>query len=35
MRIMMVVASAAAYYLNENWTKAQFENADEMNSNFR
>ncbi len=34
MRIMMVVASAAAYYLNENWTKAQFENADEMNFEF-
>lgn len=30
MRIMMVVASAASYYINEAMTKATYENADEM-----
>jgi K(+)-stimulated pyrophosphate-energized sodium pump len=31
MRIMMLVASAAAYFLNEGVTKAKYGNADEMN----
>ena len=30
MRVMMIIASAAAYYLNERWTRAQYENSDEM-----
>jgi K(+)-stimulated pyrophosphate-energized sodium pump len=31
MRIMMVIASAGAYFLNENWAKNQYENAENMN----
>lgn len=31
MRIMMVVASAAAYFINENWTRSQYENSETMN----
>ncbi len=31
MRIMMLIASAAAYFLNEGVTKAKYGNADEMN----
>jgi K(+)-stimulated pyrophosphate-energized sodium pump len=31
MRIMMLVASAAAYFLNEGVTKAKYGNADKMN----
>jgi K(+)-stimulated pyrophosphate-energized sodium pump len=31
MRIMMLVASAAAYFLNGVWAKAKYENAEEMN----
>jgi K(+)-stimulated pyrophosphate-energized sodium pump len=30
MRAMMIVASVAAYYLNERWTLAQYGNADKM-----
>ncbi|MFO0011583.1 MAG: sodium-translocating pyrophosphatase [Planctomycetota bacterium] len=30
MRAMMIVASVAAYYLNERWTEAQYGNADKM-----
>ncbi|MEI8213927.1 MAG: sodium-translocating pyrophosphatase [Planctomycetota bacterium] len=31
MRAMMIVASVAAYYLNERWTMAQYGNAAKMN----
>ena len=31
MRIMMLVASAAAYFVNEGFAKARYGNADEMN----
>ena len=31
MRIMMVIASAAAYFINENMTKKQFANSETMN----
>ncbi|MGN6546303.1 MAG: sodium-translocating pyrophosphatase, partial [Aureliella sp.] len=31
MRIMMVVASAAAYFINEGLTRSQYENAEHMN----
>lgn len=31
MRIMMVVASAGAYFINESLTRAQFENSETMN----
>jgi K(+)-stimulated pyrophosphate-energized sodium pump len=31
MRIMMLVASAVSYFVNEAWAKARFGNADEMN----
>jgi K(+)-stimulated pyrophosphate-energized sodium pump len=31
MRIMMLVSSAAAYFLNGAWAKAKYGNADEMN----
>ena len=30
MRIMMVIASAGSYFINEAWTKSSYENADEM-----
>ena len=30
MRIMMIIASGAAYYLNERMTRSQYENAEEM-----
>lgn len=30
-RIMMIVASFGSYFINEKWTKAQFENAQKMN----
>ncbi len=30
MRAMMIVASVAAYYVNERWTKAQYDGADKM-----
>jgi len=30
MRVMMIIASAAAYYLNEQWTRSQYENSEEM-----
>jgi K(+)-stimulated pyrophosphate-energized sodium pump len=30
MRVMMVIASAGSYYLNEIWTRSKFENADAM-----
>ena len=35
MRIMMLVASAAAYFLNGAIAKAKYGNADEMNSKRR
>jgi K(+)-stimulated pyrophosphate-energized sodium pump len=31
MRIMMLVASALSYFVNEAWAKARFGNADDMN----
>jgi K(+)-stimulated pyrophosphate-energized sodium pump len=31
MRIAMVIASAASYFINEAWTKAQFATVDKMN----
>ncbi len=31
MRIMMVVASAASYYINEAWTRSKYVNATKMN----
>ncbi len=31
MRVMMVIASAAAYFINENWTRSQFEHSETMN----
>ncbi len=31
MRVMMVIASAGAYFLNEKWSRSQFENATDMN----
>ncbi len=31
MRIMMVVASAAAYFINESMTRSQYENSETMN----
>ncbi len=34
MRIMMVIASAAAYYLNERMTRSQYEDAEEMDFEF-
>ncbi len=30
MRVMMIIASAAAYYVNEQWTRSQYENSEEM-----
>ena len=30
MRAMMIVASVAAYYLNERWTESQYANAEKM-----
>jgi K(+)-stimulated pyrophosphate-energized sodium pump len=34
MRIMMIVASFGSYFLNEKWTKSQFETAAKMNFEF-
>ena len=31
MRVMMVIASALSYFLNEAWAKSQYEQADKMN----
>ena len=31
MRIAMVIASGASYFINEAWTKAQYAAADKMN----
>jgi K(+)-stimulated pyrophosphate-energized sodium pump len=31
MRVMMIIASALSYFINEAWAKARFQNADKMN----
>src|SRR6202161_452739 len=31
MRVMMIIASALSYFINEAWAKARFQNVDKMN----